>query len=224
VTAVVAAFDFDGTLTRGGSIWRFLRVASGGRWTRATLATAPALLGAAIFGGTRADRAKEELFVGALCGTPADELDQQAERFGLEHYAARGRADTAARLEAHRRAGHRVVIVSASPELYIRPVARELGADATIATRLAVDDAGLVTGRYEGANCRGAEKVRRLRRWVDAELPGAHPFVWAYGNSRGDLDLLEHADVGVDVGRLGMWGALRHLPRLADAPEPIRGR
>ena len=36
-----------------------------------------------------------------------------------------------------------------------------------IATRLAVSDAGTLTGRYEGANCRGEEKIRRLRLWID---------------------------------------------------------
>ena len=68
-----------------------------------------------------------------------------------------------------------------------------------------------MTGRYEGANCRGEEKVRRLRGWIDGreEAPAR---LWAYGNSRGDLRMLAAADVGVNVGRLGRLGRLRAFP------------
>ena len=54
-------------------------------------------------------------------------------------------------------------------------------------------------------------------------MPGRHaPVLWAYGNSRGDLRLLQAADHGVDAGRLGRYGRLARYPRLAaviaDAP------
>ena len=39
--------------------------------------------------------------------------------------------------------------------------------------------------------------------------------LWAYGNSRGDLRLLNAADHGVDAGKLGPLGRLRRFPRLA---------
>ena len=99
-------------------------------------------------------------------------------------------------------------------------VADRLAADATIATRLEVDDDGRLTGRYDGANCRGEEKVRRLRLWMaDAGLEGAR--LWAYGNSRGDLRMLRAADTGVDVGRLGRFGRLRAFKGL-DETGPRR--
>ena len=44
--------------------------------------------------------------------------------------------------------------------------------------------------------------------------------LWAYGNSRGDLRLLNAADHGVDAGRLGPLGRLRHFPRLAEVDRP----
>ena len=115
-----------------------------------------------------------------------------------------------------------MVIVSASPELYVGVAAERLGADAVIATRLAVDDRQLLTGRYEGLNCRGEEKIQRLRRWI--EQSGDPPArVWAYGNSRGDLKMLGAADIGVDVGRLGRLGRLHAFPRLdATGPGPDR--
>jgi phosphatidylglycerophosphatase C len=216
---VVAAFDFDGTLTRGGSVVAFLRAVSNTNLVSAGLRRLPALGLAGLLGGAHTDRVKEQLFVATLSGLPAEAVKEQAGRFGLEHYERHARADTAARLAAHRAAGDRVVMVSASPELYVAPVARRLGADGVIATRLAVDRSGRLTGRYDGANCRGSEKTRRLRAWMAEELPGETPVVWAYGNSRGDLALLREAAVGVNVGRLGRWGCLREFPALSEVAD-----
>jgi hypothetical protein len=53
---------------------------------------------------------------------------------------------------------------------------------------------------------------------------GEQPVLWAYGNSRGDLRLLNAADHGVDAGRLGPLGRLRRFPRLSAVAESARGR
>lgn len=213
----VAAFDFDGTLTDGGSVWAFLSAVAGRRRVVAAAARhLPSLVAAALFGGRHADDAKERLFEAALGGRPAAVVEAEAERFGRDHFRRHARADVRERLEAHRRLGHRLVIVSASPELYLRPVAAELGVDGLIATALEVDGDGRLTGRYAGANCRGAEKARRVAEWIGASTDP--PVLWVYGNSAGDRDLLARATVGVDVGRLGRFGRLRHFTRLVDAP------
>jgi phosphatidylglycerophosphatase C len=235
-SAEVAAFDFDGTLTRGGSVWQFLATVRGPLPVLSAAAgILPLLAKGALFGGTHADKAKEALFVKTLAGLDARAVAAQAAQFGVEHYRSRARADVRARLDWHRARGHRVVLVSASPVLYVGPVAAQLGADAAIATRLEVDESGLLTGRYEGGNCRGAVKAARLAAWIGEETnsPDARGIrasretfitemahkaltVWAYGNSAGDLALLSFADVGVDVGRLGRLGKLRRFLRLAE--------
>ncbi|HAM03820.1 MAG TPA: HAD-IB family hydrolase [Acidimicrobiaceae bacterium] len=217
---VVAAFDFDGTLTTGGSVWSFLVRVRGPRpVAQAAMAVLPRLVAAALFGGRAADDAKEALFRRTLGGLDASAVSEEAARFGRDHYARRRRADVGARVEQHRRHGHRLVIVSASPELYVRAVADELGFDAVIATRLEVGADGRLTGRYQGGNCRGGRKLDGLHRWTEAHAPGA--LVWAYGNSAGDRRLLGGADVGVDVGRLGPVGKLRAFRRLRDTAELI---
>jgi phosphatidylglycerophosphatase C len=218
----VAAFDFDGTLTNGGSVYPFL-VALRGHWPvlRATAAMAPSLVRAAISGGTAADTAKERLFVRLFGGLPLEHVQHLAEQFARSHLKSHLRADTAARLEWHRQQGHHVVIVSASPELYVRPAGEELGVDGVVATRLAVGGGGLLTGGYEGKNCRGAEKYARLVGHLRANglltsNGGDQPELWAYGNSRGDLRLLNAADHGIDAGKLGPLGRLRRFTRLRD--------
>lgn len=220
---MVAAFDFDGTLTDRGSVWPFLAALGGRRrlWT-AAIRLAPRLVSGAIVGGHHADEAKELLFEAVLSGLPAKPAAADAAAFARRHFAGHARKDTVARLRAHQAAGHLVVIVSASPELYLRAVASDLGVVGLIATGLAVDTSGRLTGCYDGANCRGEAKRDRLQAWVAqvAAEQGAAPRLWAYGNSAGDQAMLASADVPVDVGRLGRLGRLRRFPRLADVPAP----
>jgi phosphatidylglycerophosphatase C len=219
----VAAFDFDGTLTDGGSVYPFL-VALRGHWAvwRATARLAPALLRAAVFGGTAGDEAKERLFIRLLGGLPVQVVQNMAGAFVARHLARHLRQDTRDRLQWHAAQGHHVVIVSASPEIYVWPAGEQLGVDGVVATRLAVGGGGLLTGGYEGKNCRGAEKYTRLVGHLRANglltFNGGEqqPVLWAYGNSRGDLRLLNAADHGVDAGRLGPFGRLRRFPRLVD--------
>jgi phosphatidylglycerophosphatase C len=210
----VAAFDFDGTLTRGGSVFDFLAEVSGRRSVvLASLALSPGLVHAALAGGTVADCTKEQLFERVLAGVDVERATVVASGFARRHLDGHLRPEVQGRLEWHRHRGDRVVIVSASPELYVGPAGHLLGVDGVIATRLAVSDAGSLTGRYEGANCRGEEKLKRLRQWI--EESGEPPDrLWAYGNSRGDLRMLRAADVGVNVGRLGPLGRLRTFPGL----------
>ncbi len=71
--AVVAAFDFDGTLTRGGSVWKFLVFVAGrARVVAAGLLDLPKLVAAAVVGGTANDVAKEALFSRLLAGRDDD--------------------------------------------------------------------------------------------------------------------------------------------------------
>jgi phosphatidylglycerophosphatase C len=213
-TGDVAAFDFDGTLTKGGSVIDFLVALRGLRTVvTATAALAPRLAHGAVVGGSVADKSKEALFRRTLGGVDSSRVDEVSDRFARHHLARHLRADVRARFDWHRDRGDRLIIVSASPEVYVRVAGTLLGADGVAATRLAVDGGGRLTGGYEGANCRGEEKLRRLRAWI-GETGSDPDRIWAYGNSRGDLRMLRAADVGVNVGRLGRGGRLRDFAGL----------
>jgi len=187
---VVAAFDVDGTLTTGDCVTPFLRRAAGRRlWT--TLLRHPLALGAAA---ARRDRDRlKELACSALRGIESTEIEHLGEAFAREVGAGRLRDDTVARLRRHRELGHTVIFASASLDPYLVPRGRSLGVDAVVCTVLERGRDGRLTGRLVGANCRGAEKARRVRGWLrehdlaDAEL-------WAYGDSSGDDELLALAD------------------------------
>jgi phosphatidylglycerophosphatase C len=190
----VAAFDFDGTLTRSDSVVPFLRRVAGGRKLVVELARhAPSVIVAAA--RRDRDRLKALATRAAFRGVPRSRLDALALEQGRTIAVRELRADVVARLGWHLEQGHRVVIVSASYEPYVRVVAGALGVSDVVATRLAVDAADVCTGALEGPNCRAAEKVHRLEQWlsqrgfarIDVEL-------WAYGDSAGDRELLAYAD------------------------------
>ena len=214
-TSTVAAFDLDGTLTEGGSVFPWLRhLAGSSALFRAALRLAVPLTIGGLRSGPSADAAKERLFRALLVGRDFGEVLIASRRFALEHLANEGRPHPLARLNWHLEQGHDVVIVSASPQLYVDVVADSLQAIGAVGTRLAVDPLGKLTGAYLGKNCRGSEKMRRLTEWVDGRGYPDEPIVYAYGNSRGDRRILSGATYPYNAGRLGWLGALRRYPRL----------
>ena len=84
-----------------------------------------------------------------------------------------------------------MAIVTASPEDVVAPFAGRLGADVLIGTRLKFDDQDRITGEFDGENCRGEEKVRRLRARFGPQLR----LKAAYGDTSGDREMLALAEV-----------------------------
>jgi phosphatidylglycerophosphatase C len=199
--APLAAFDLDGTLTRRDTLRPFLLRAIGrDRTYRALFAASLPLARAAALGGPYRDVAKVAVLQKTLGGLPLATLAEVAEPFA-DHVVAHGlRRDVRARVDWHREQGHELVLVSASPELYVTPIGRRLGFDAVLATRLEVDAEGRLTGRLQGTNCRGPEKVVRLRAWRGESVSVAY----AYGDSAGDREMLALSSIGIKVGRRGL--------------------
>lgn len=213
--AIVAAFDLDGTLSEGGSVFKWLRYLRGDAAAyRAAASLAVPLLMGAIRSGRSADAAKERLFRKLLTGLDLDEVIASSRIFAVEHFERHGRDWVLARLAWHLRQGHDVVLVSASPQIYVDMVSDMLETSGGLGTRLALDARNRLSGSYLGRNCRGAEKLRRLEEWIEERYSGAVPVLYAYGNSRGDRRMLSGATFPYDVGRLGRLGALRQFPRL----------
>jgi phosphatidylglycerophosphatase C len=188
---VVAAFDFDGTLTRHDTLLPFLRYLLGdARVARHALFLSPTLAGYGL-GLIDNGIAKERVLVQCLAGKEMKALQQEGEHFAL--YMLPGLLSNRAiqRLEWHQKQGHRCVAISASLELYVRPWAINAGFDDVIATQLESLPDGSITGKLSGTNCYGIEKVRRLQ----ALLGSTDDYtIYAYGDSRGDMELLSCAD------------------------------
>src|SRR5262245_24723571 len=181
----IVAFDFDGTLTVRDSFTGFLAWrASGPRYAAGLARLVPAAV------RYLRDRDRGRLKAAAarefLCGLTEAEVAAQAQAFARATSARLLRTDA---LETWRRwgvEGALRVIVTASPELTVAPFARDLGADALIGMRLALDGEGRITGAFRGENCRGPEKVVRLREAFGPSLRLAA----AYGDTSGDREML----------------------------------
>jgi phosphatidylglycerophosphatase C len=185
----VAAFDFDRTLIEGDSFVPFLATVLGRRAVAAAVVRSAPALGL----GARRDVMKAALIARLLRGYPYTELQEQGEAFARQ-LSERVRLPMTERLDWHRDRGHRLVLVSASLEVYLVPLGNQVGFHGILATSLEVDEDGRLTGRLNGANVRRAEKAARLRLWLGQELDGARYELWAYGDSAGDKELLAMAD------------------------------
>ena len=92
------------------------------------------------------------------------------------------------RLKEHQANGDEVIVVSASPAIWVAMLSAYLGVR-SIGTELEVKE-GVLTGRIAGKNCYGPEKVVRISQIVNLSSFG---HVFAYGNSRGDREMLSLA-------------------------------
>ena len=91
---------------------------------------------------------------------------------------------------AHRAAGDRILVISASPTFLVEAIAVRLGIAEVLGTELELQH-GCYSGRVAGIPCARDGKIRRLEQWLAAQgeaLAGAH----FYSDSRNDLPLLCH--------------------------------
>ena len=185
----LVAFDFDGTLTWKDSFMAFLRWRAGARRYAAGMARlAPSAF--AYLGHRDRERLKARAVLEFLAGAPRTQLAADAQRFASERARRLLRPDAVEVWKRWQGQGARLVIVTASPEIIVAPFARGLGAERLIGTRLAFDDHDRVTGDFIGPNCRGPEKVVRLREAFGEDVI----LEAAYGDTDGDREMLAIAE------------------------------
>jgi HAD superfamily hydrolase (TIGR01490 family) len=189
----IAAFDFDGTLLNGDCLLILHRLV---RSPFGQLVDGLLLLPALLLwkSGLRSTAWIKQAVLQRLL-TPAMHGRTLSQRQALlkTHLAnalwQRLRPEALARLKWHRNHGHRVVIVSASPRCLLQPVAERLEAE-LIATETTCPTSGEPI-RLTSANCKGPEKIERLAKWLQEPLSNVE--LHAYGDSRGDRELLQNA-------------------------------
>lgn len=189
---VVAAFDFDGTLTWRDTLGPFLRRLLGTPGYLWLLFACSPWLVAYVLRLTSNDRAKARLLQVALAGRSVAEVARCARAFVQQELPAQWRPWALQRLVAHQRQGHRCVLVSASTSPYMHLVGESLGVDAVLCTEMEVLD-GRYSGRMATPNCHSEEKVRRLQAWLAQQFGDARPELHAYGDTSGDKPMLRLA-------------------------------
>jgi HAD superfamily hydrolase (TIGR01490 family) len=179
----IAVFDLDGTVTRRDTLLPYLRgwLSRHPRrgWRRATLAA----LWRFATGDRDRGRLKSELITRFMSGATQAEVAEWSCEFvdGLDGDSLQPGALEA--IERHRRAGDRLVLLSASVDLYVPQVGTRFGFDETICTGIAWRD-GRLDGALTTPNRRAGEKLRCIEA-LRTRFPGAA--IAAYGNSGSDL-------------------------------------
>lgn len=191
---VVAAFDFDGTLTERDTFVPFL--ARGLGWPKFLLALLKCSPWLAAFALRLIPNnvAKQKLMLAALKNKTTAQMDDWTSSWLANDLPGQLQSWTMARLAEHQQAGHCCVMVSASPDIYLKRVAQQLRFDALLCTEMAVEN-GRLTGLMKTPNCHGEQKVLRLQEWV-VERFGADSgaeVVYAYGDTAGDKPMLRLA-------------------------------
>ena len=179
----LAVFDLDGTVTRHDTFLPYLR-----GWLQrhperhGTRRMAPPIA-RFLFGERDRGRLKSDLIRCSMAGATRSQVDDWSRVFveGLaDDMLCPGALDAIAR---HRRAGDRLVLLSASVDLYVPRIGARLGFDETICTGVAWRD-GLLDGTLTTPNRRGAEKLRCIEA-LRTRFPGLP--VTAVANSGSDL-------------------------------------
>ena len=188
----IAVFDFDGTITRKDTLIEFIRFVKGSTALyRGLLLHLPwlVLMKLHLYNN---GKTKERVFSWFFKGMSLVEFNQMGKQFYETQADKLLHADAVRIINEHKHKGDKVVILSASIENWVQPFASALQAEGLLSTQAEVIQ-GKLTGRFATKNCYGVEKVKRLKAWLDANVK-EQPYVIAYGDSRGDKELLEFSN------------------------------
>lgn len=196
---IIAAFDFDGTITYCDTFIPFLLFISGkAQFTKHLFFLIPQFL-AYKLGRITNVNAKEAFISSFLSGTEYSQLQILGKEFAVRLLPRLVRKQMVEKIRWHKKQGHQCILVSASLDIYLRPWATLVGLDDVISSQLEINEQGYITGKLKGDNCYGVEKSRRMREW----LSGSEPYyLYAYGDSAGDIELLGMADKKYYKGKL----------------------
>ncbi len=186
------AFDFDGTITTKDTFIAFIRFVKGDlRTFLGLLLYAPILImmKLKLYPNWKA---KQQLFTYFFKGMNIKEFKLKCNEFA-RHNKTLIRPLALIEIQKALKEGEKVIIITASIDMWVRPFFSELDKDIRIIGTKIEEKEGKVTGHLITRNCYGAEKVNRLKEI----MPNRNSYeLISYGDSRGDKELLEYADKG----------------------------
>lgn len=188
---VIAAFDFDKTITDSDSLPYFFCFTKGYFQTLFNLFLHIPKFIFCLLNFISRQSVKISLITNFFKGMPISELLEEGKKFAEGPLKKHLKQEALEKIKWHQDMGHMCILVSANLNVYLDVFAKEYGFKHCICTKVEFNDEGYVTGGINGKNCWGPEKVARLK-----ELLGDREnyLIYAYGDSLGDKELLEFAD------------------------------
>ncbi|WP_164103319.1 HAD-IB family hydrolase [Candidatus Laterigemmans baculatus] len=194
----LAIFDLDGTLTTRDSFLAYL-ISFGRRFSRyRAIAGMPFLLSGYLGKLLKDYELKQRLIQNFIAGVEPEWIHEHNQWF-CEQWLPRHLHPVGHRLlQGHHRQSHRVILLSASPNIFVPCIAASLGIEEVVCTRVRQLE-GIWQGQLEGQNCKGREKLAALQqRLALSERPSGS---YSYGDSRSDLPVLSWVEHGAWVRR-----------------------
>lgn len=188
---VVAAFDFDGTITTKDTLLEFIKFTKGRMPFYVGLFFNLHILFAFKLRLYPNWKAKQRIFSYFFSGMSYEEFKERGVLFAnsIENFI---RPKALSEIHYHQVQGNKIYVISASVYEWIYPWCKNQGINDVLCTMIEVED-GILTGNFASLNCHGAEKVVRLLK----EEPDRESYIlYAYGDSRGDEQLIRFSDQG----------------------------
>lgn len=188
----LAIFDLDETLIAGDSASLWLAFMVRRQLANADILAQEKNLMSAYYQGRMDMSAYMALTLAPICGWQPQDLTRLIDEFVQQDILPIVYSEARARLNWHQAQGHRVVIVSATGEHLVKPIARALGVEHAIGIMLECCD-GVYNGATHGVYSYQEGKLTRLQDWLD-EQQLTPSLSYAYSDSLNDLPLLQYAD------------------------------
>lgn len=182
----IAVFDFDGTITTTDTLLLFIRYACGTKRFLLGMFLYSPLIVMMLLHLYPNGKCKEKIFAYFFKNMSYSEFKKLGEDFA--HFTCKNiiRPEMSERIEWHLSQNHKVYVISASIEEWVVPCCKVLGDITVLATKVKSDLSGFISN-----NCFGQEKVNRL---LEMEPDRSTYILYAYGDSRGDKEMLAFAD------------------------------
>lgn len=190
ISRIISVFDFDHTLINRDSLLPFLiRYFGMRRCVVNFILLLPSFIRFLLGRLSRQD-IKECILKIFFEGISYDDVEKKGKEYAEKELDSFLKPKMIQKFHWHKEQGHYCVIVSASPEFYVIPWGERQGFDRVIASKLEVNADQKITGRLQGMNCWGEEKLRRFLQEFPRETWDE---LFVYGDSEGDRALLKYA-------------------------------
>ncbi|MVN21863.1 HAD-IB family hydrolase [Mucilaginibacter arboris] len=185
----IAFFDFDGTITNRDIFWdyTFFRLKNGLSFFKLIKSIPDFTL--YLFKVLNNEQAKQRIFGKLFKGETIIFFNRTVSSYYASYLYKRIKKDALDRINWHKNSNHTVCIVSANFDLLLQDFA-ENNKLKLIATRLQIEN-NIITGKFATRNCYGIEKANRIKD-IFPDL-NSYSQIYAYGDSKGDLEMLELA-------------------------------
>ncbi len=189
----LALFDLDETLICEDSTGLWLRWLVSQGFAPAALIDEERMLMEQYYQGSLSIEAYMHTTLSPLAGMAATTVSGWIRRFIQRDILPRVYPAARERMRWHQQRGDTVIVISASGEHLVTPIAEQLGASGALAIGVEIIDERY-SGQTYGTMTYKEGKVSRLNEWLQQRSTPPFSHTWAYSDSINDLPMLEHAD------------------------------